>query len=191
MFFPSPLMYGMTVSHTRSSPGGGCNLTTATGMLLPAAVLPTWVLLLPFPSWLPLITLFHILLIAHLGCLHLSKAFLRCCNSLRSSGVVLTVLALWFSISLTLLGRKTNPTASTGQYVCLQYTYAKGVVCLRFDQGIKKRDSPVLLVTFNSELNILSCLWTCCWMTKVSSTNLYHSLGADLRAAPSKCSITC
>ena len=30
--------------------------------------------------------------------------------------------------------------------------YAKGVVCLRFDQGIKIRDSPILLITFNSEL---------------------------------------
>ena len=31
------------------------------------------------------------------------------------------------------------------------HLYAKGVVCLRFDQGIKKRDSPILLITFNSE----------------------------------------
>ena len=30
--------------------------------------------------------------------------------------------------------------------------YAKGVVCLRFDQGIKKRDSLILLFTFDSEL---------------------------------------
>ena len=32
------------------------------------------------------------------------------------------------------------------------HLYAKGVVCLRFDQGIKKRDSPILLITFDSEL---------------------------------------
>ena len=30
--------------------------------------------------------------------------------------------------------------------------YVKGVVCLGFDQGIKKRDSPILLITFKSEL---------------------------------------
>ena len=31
--------------------------------------------------------------------------------------------------------------------------YAKGVVYHGFDQGIKKRDSPTFLITFNSELN--------------------------------------
>ena len=32
------------------------------------------------------------------------------------------------------------------------HLYAKGIVCLWFDLGIKKRDSPILLITFNSEL---------------------------------------
>ena len=32
------------------------------------------------------------------------------------------------------------------------HLYAKGVVCLRFNQGIKKRDSPIVLITFDSEL---------------------------------------
>ena len=32
------------------------------------------------------------------------------------------------------------------------HPYAKGIVCLRFDQGVKKRDSPILLITFDSEL---------------------------------------
>ena len=35
------------------------------------------------------------------------------------------------------------------------HLYAKGIVCLSFDQGIKKRDSPILLITFNSELHTL------------------------------------
>ena len=40
---------------------------------------------------------------AHLGYLHLTKASLRCCNSsLRSSGAVHTVLALWVSVPMTL-----------------------------------------------------------------------------------------
>ena len=33
------------------------------------------------------------------------------------------------------------------------HPYAKGIVCIWFDKGIKKRDSPSLLIIFNSELN--------------------------------------
>ena len=32
------------------------------------------------------------------------------------------------------------------------HPYAKGIICLWFDQGIKKRDSPILLITFDSEI---------------------------------------
>ena len=32
------------------------------------------------------------------------------------------------------------------------HLYAKGIVCLGFDQGIKKRDSPILLIALDSEL---------------------------------------
>ena len=72
-------------------------------VLVPCVVVLTWVLLLPFPSQLPLITLFCILWIAHLGYVHLTKASLRSCNSsLRRSGVVQTVLALWVSEPITL-----------------------------------------------------------------------------------------
>ena len=35
---------------------------------------------------------------------------------------------------------------------CAVHFYAKGVVCLRFDEGIKKRDSPILLITFDNEM---------------------------------------
>ena len=35
-----------------------------------------------------------------------------------------------------------------------------GVVCLWFDQGVKKRDSPFLLITFDSELY--------CWIYTVN-----------------------
>ena len=34
------------------------------------------------------------------------------------------------------------------------HPYAKGIVCLWFDRGIKKRDSPILMIAFNSELYI-------------------------------------
>ena len=47
---------------------------------------------------------------------------------------------------------------SLGRFVV--HFYAKGVVCLRFDQGIKKRDSPILLITFDSELY--------CWIYTVN-----------------------
>ena len=64
-------------------------------------VLPTWVL--PLSSWLPFITLFCTLFMAHLGYLHLTRASLRCCNSLfKSPGVVQTVLVQWVSVPMTL-----------------------------------------------------------------------------------------
>ena len=34
------------------------------------------------------------------------------------------------------------------------HPYAKGIVCLWFDQGIKKRNSPIFLITFDCELYI-------------------------------------
>ena len=39
---------------------------------------------------------------------------------------------------------------SMGRFVVHPYT--KGIACLWFDQGIKKRDSPILLITFDCEL---------------------------------------
>ena len=32
------------------------------------------------------------------------------------------------------------------------HPYAKGIVCFRLDQGIQKRDSPILQFTFDYEL---------------------------------------
>ena len=66
-------------------------------------VLPAWVLLLPLSCLLPFIALICTLFMAYLGHLHLMKASLRCFNSsLRSSGVVQTVLGLWVSVPMTL-----------------------------------------------------------------------------------------
>ena len=39
---------------------------------------------------------------------------------------------------------------SMGRFVIHPYTM--GTVCLWFNQGIKKRDSPIVLITFNCEL---------------------------------------
>ena len=98
----------------------------------------------------------------------------------------------------TVLGRKIMMTILlqvTGQYgLVLWYTFVlRELSCLRFDQGINKRDSPILLITFWQWILYLdlycfiwsrkSCLWACCWMTQVSSTNLYQNLG-DERCRP-------
>ena len=64
----------------------------------------SWLLLLlPFSSQLLLVYLFCVLFMAHLGDLHFARASLRCYNSsLRSSGAVHTVLALWVNLPMTL-----------------------------------------------------------------------------------------
>ena len=55
----------------------------------------------------------------------------------------------------TVLGRKIMMTIPLQVLVNLGWFvihfYAKGIVCLWFDQGIKKRDSPILLITFKHE----------------------------------------
>ena len=79
--------------------------------------------------------------------------------------------------------------------------YPKGVVCLRFVQGIKKMDSPILLVTLNSELYCL--IYTVDMIQKkllmgllLADPSVIHKpvpklggLEADLRASLSKCSM--
>ena len=56
----------------------------------------------------------------------------------------------------TVLGRKIMVTiplqvlVSMGRFAI--HLYDKGIVCLWMDQGIKKRDSPILLITFDCEL---------------------------------------
>ena len=95
---------------------------------------------------------------AHLGYLDLSRASLRCCNSsFRSSGEVHTTLALWVSVPMTLyLADRLMMTIPFKYWsVWMDFVinfYAKVVVCLWFDQGIKKRDSPIFLIIYDSEL---------------------------------------
>ena len=56
----------------------------------------------------------------------------------------------------TVLGRKIMMTIPLQVLVSMGWfaihLYVKGIVCLRFDQATKKRDSPILLIAFNSEL---------------------------------------
>ena len=104
MLFPRPWMYGMIMCPLLGLPlGEVVSWPLLLEVLMPCVVLPTWVLLMPFPSWFPLITLFCTLLMAHLGYLHLTKASLRWGKaSSRSSSLVQTVLALWVSVPMTL-----------------------------------------------------------------------------------------
>ena len=85
----------------------GLPLEVVDVLLLPLDVLVSWevlpIWLVPLSSWLPFITLYCTLFMAHLGYLHLIRASLRSCNpSSKSPGVVQTVLALRLSVPMTL-----------------------------------------------------------------------------------------
>ena len=83
------------VSHIVSSPGGGVCLILTEEVLVSGDVLPTW--FVPLSSQLPFITLFCTLFMAHLGySLGCGK------SSSKSLSVVLTNLALWVSVPMTL-----------------------------------------------------------------------------------------
>ena len=103
--FPQALhVWDDYVSHTGSSLGGQsvCWLLLLV-VLVPCVVVATWLLLSVLLSQLPFIILFCILLMAHLGYLHLPRASLRCPNSsFRSSGEVHTTLTLWVHVPMTL-----------------------------------------------------------------------------------------
>ena len=74
-----------------------------TASVLPHDWLPSWLLLIQSSSWQLFIYLLWTFCMAHLGYLHLAKASLRCCNSsLKSSGPVQTILALWVRVPMTL-----------------------------------------------------------------------------------------
>ena len=86
---------------------------------------------------------------------------------------------------------------SMGRFVVHPYT--EGIVCLWFDQGFKKRDNPILLITFNGEL------YSWIYAVDVIQENLLMGLllndpcvihkpvqlpgEADLSVSPSKCSM--
>ena len=150
--------------------------------------------LLPFSSHLPFITLFCTLLMAHVGYLYLTKASLRCCNSsFKSSGVVQTVLALWVNVPMTLYFTERLWWLSHCKYwsvwVGLWYTFMlRGLSASHLTKVSRK--GIALFSWLPSTVNFIagsilfiwsrkSCLWACCWMIKVSSTNLYHKIGVE------------
>ena len=124
--------------------------------------------------------------------LTLTKAFLRCCNSsLRSSGVVHTVLALWVSVATLYLAERLwwlSHCKCWSVWVGFQYTVILNELSA---SGLTKvsgnRIAPVSwlpsTVNFIAGSMLLmwsrnNCLWVCCngWQM-MSSTNLNQNLG--------------
>ena len=128
---------------------------------------------------------------AQLGYLHLTKASLRCCNSFwKSSGLVQTILVLWVSVPMTLYLVDRVWWLSYCKYwsmwVGLQYTVMeRGLSASGVTKVSRKRIAPFPWLP--STVNLIAgfmlliwsrnaCLWVCCWMTRVSSTNLNQCL---------------
>ena len=138
--------------------------------------------------------------------LHLTKAFLRCCNSLwRSSGPVQTVLALWVSVPMTPYLADRWWWLSHCKYwsVCVGLWYTvieRELSACSVTKVSRKGMAPFHWVPFTVNLiagSILlmwsrnACLWACCWMTHVINkpTPNLGGLEADLRTFLSKCSM--
>ena len=173
------------VSYIGSSPKGIYRLFACVVFLL------TWVLLLPFPSQLLFVNLFCILLMVHLGYLHLTKASLRCCNStLRSSGVVDTGLALWVSVPMTLYLAERLWWLSHCKYWSVWVGFWYTVILKELSSSGLTKKSRNGITPFSwlpSTVNFIAGsklfmwssnnhLWTCFWMAKVLSTNLNQNL---------------
>ena len=123
--------------------------------LLSCIILLTWVL--PLSSQLPFITLFCTLFMTQLGYLHLTSASLRCYNSSsKSPGVLQTDLALWASVPMTLYLADRLWWLSHCKYwsvsVGLQCTLILGNCLPLVWTRYQEKGSPILLITFNSEL---------------------------------------
>ena len=154
-----------------------------------------------------LLSLFSILSKAHLGYLHLVRAFLRWSFSCWSnSGLLHTVEALWERVWITLNLAERWWWLSHCKYwsvwVGFLYTVMESVPSASgLTMVSKKGMDPSSL--FSSPVNFMAgstlfmcwrkpCLLTSLWMTKVSSTYLHQNLGgvgAVLRAFCSKYSM--
>ena len=207
MLSPRPCTYGMTMCPALGFAPGvvlAWLLLLSLGPVLSCIVLLTWVS--PCSSQLPFNTLFCTLFMAHLGYLHLTDAFLRCCNSSSESpGVVQRDLALWVSVPMTLYLAERLLWLSHCKYwsvwVGLQYTIMlRELTAFGWTKVSRKGIAPFsrLPLAMNFILGSMlliwskrSCLWAGCWMTQDSSTNLYQNLGgeADLSASSSKWSM--
>ena len=162
-------------------------------LVLGLGLLSCRLLLLMLSSKLLLMYLFWTLLMDQLGSLHLIKTSLRRCNSFwKSSGMVQTVLALWTSVPMTLYLADRLWWLSHCKYwsvwVGLCYTVMERELSASGVTEVSRKGMapfPWLPSTVNmiagSMLSIWSrnaCLWACCWMTKVTSTNLSQCLGS-------------
>ena len=188
MLSPRPRMYGMTMCPTLGLPLGGLSSLLLPELLFACVVLlPTWELLLPSTSQLLFVNLLCILVMAHLGYMHLTKASLRCSNSsLKSPCVGHAILALWVCVPMTLYLAERLLWLSHCKYwsvwVGFQYTVtlnklsALGLTKVSRN-GIAPFSWLPLTVNFIAGSILFmwyrnNCLWACCWMTKVLSTNL-------------------
>ena len=189
--FPlGPEHMGWPCVHTGSSPGDSSCLVVAAGSIGVLQCVTNMAVAI-FPQ-LPFTTLFWTLFMAHLGYLYLTSASLRCCNSsFKRPDVAQTDLALWASVPMTLYLADRLWWLSHCKYwsvwVGLQYKLmlrelsASGLtkVSRKGIAPFSRLPSTVNFI-FGSILLIWSkksCLWACCWMTQVSSTNLYQYLG--------------
>ena len=175
---------------TLGLPLGGLSSLLSPELLLACVVLlPAWVLLSPSPSWFLFMNLFCILLMTHLGYLHLTKVFLKCYNSLRSCGTVHSFGPVGKCTYDTVLERLWWLAHCRYLSVWVGFWYIvirSELSALGWTKVSRTGIAPLawLPSTANfiaaSTLFILSrnnCLWACCWMTEVSSTNLHQNLG--------------
>ena len=167
-------------------PLGLTSLVTAWAPVVP------WLLVPAMISLIDLLSLFSTLSKAHLGYLHLVRAFLRWSFSCWSnSGLLHTVLALWERVLMTLNLAERWWWLSHCRYwsVCVGFLYtvmdrlpsASGLTMVS-----KKGMDPSSLLS--STVNLMAgstllmhcrkpCLLTSLMMTKVSYTNLCQNLG--------------
>ena len=113
---------------------------------------------LMFPFQLLLIYLFWTLPMAQLGYLHLTKAYLRCCNSFwKSSGLVQTVLAPWVSVPMTLYLADRLwwlfHCTYWSVWVDLQYTVMERELSASGVIKVSRKGRPNSLFTFHSKVD--------------------------------------
>ena len=148
-------------------------------------------LLLLLSSQLLLMYFLCTLLIAQLGYLHLARASLTCCISFwKSSGMMQTVLAQWVSVPMMLYLADRLWWLFHCKYLSVWVGLWNTVIARKMSAwGVTKvsRKGMALFPWVPSTVKLIAgsmiliwsrnaCLWYCCWMTQVSSTNLNQYL---------------
>ena len=165
------------------------------GLWVPSVGLSSWLLLLLSSPLLSMYLLWTFWM-AHPGYLPLPKTYFRCCISpWKSYGLVQTVLTLCGRVPMTLYLAEILWRLSHCKYwsvlVGLGYTVIdKELSAWDLTKVSRNRTDPFSWLP--STVNLIAgsillissknnCLWDCCWMTKVSSTNLSQYLGGGGR----------